>query len=201
MVMVCRMAEQQAMTQLLRSISLAILQEGGVVRSFTNLGDRVLTRNRATEDNVIHGVGRFMEVQFYSNPNTLAEAEKIARESQETLRVFSLKMKDDDYLHRLLGKVNAELSPFKDEDQRDSLFMREMLDHYRKFEDFDVSTSDRQIERNSEEVHSYLKQMEVGSEHADAKLLKSLQEGEIKRENKRINSYLVKRLQAIPKAM
>ena len=81
MVMVCRMAEQQAMTQLLRSISLAILQEGGVVRSFTNLGDRVLTRNRATEDNVIHGVGRFMEVQFYSNPNTLAEAEKVARES------------------------------------------------------------------------------------------------------------------------
>jgi len=75
------MAEQQVMTQLLRTVSQAILAEGGVVRGYTNLGDRVLTRNRITEDNVVHGVGRFMEIQFYSNPNTLAEAEKAARDS------------------------------------------------------------------------------------------------------------------------
>jgi len=42
-----------------------------------------------------------------------------------------------------MGKVNAELSPFKDDETRDSVFMREMLDHYRTYEDFDESTSDR----------------------------------------------------------
>ena len=45
MVMVCRMCEQQPMTQLLRQVSKSILSEGGVVRGFTNLGDRVLVRN------------------------------------------------------------------------------------------------------------------------------------------------------------
>ena len=60
MVMVCRMAEQAQLSTLLRNVSRAILAEGGVVRGFTNLGDRVLTRNRQTEDGVYHGVGRFM---------------------------------------------------------------------------------------------------------------------------------------------
>ena len=171
MIMVCRMAEQAQMSVLLRNVSRAILAEGGVVRGFTNLGDRVLTRNRQTEDGVYHGVGRFMRVQFYASPETLAIAEIAARESQETLRVFSLKIKEDDYFRRMMGAVNAELSPFKDEEARDSLFMREMLDHYRRMEDFEQSTTDRQIERTDTTVHAYLKQMEVGARHKDAKTL------------------------------
>jgi hypothetical protein len=59
-----------------------------------------------------------------------------------------------------MGTVNAELSPFKDDEARDSVFMREMLDHYRKMDDFKDSTSDRQIERNDTTVHAYLKNME-----------------------------------------
>ena len=62
MVMVCRMAEQHQMSTLLRQVSKTILQEGGVVRGFTNLGDRVLTRSRETEDGAFHAVGRFMQV-------------------------------------------------------------------------------------------------------------------------------------------
>lgn len=72
--------------------------------------------------------------------------------------------------------------------------MREMLEHYRKMEDFEVSTSDRQIERNDTTVHSYLKQMEVGRYHNDAKLLKQVQEGEIAKENARVKDYLIRRL-------
>ena len=171
MVMVCRMAEQAQMTQLLKNVSRAILAEGGVVRGFSNLGDRILTRNKTTEDGVHHGVGRFMQVQFYASPATLMLAERTARDSQETLRVFSLKIKEDDYFHRMMGTLNAELSPFKDQEARDSVFMREMLDHYRKMEDFQDSTSDRQIERQDKSVHAYLKEMEVGSRHRDTKTL------------------------------
>lgn len=56
-----------------------------------------------------------MQIQFYASPNTLALAESAARDSQETLRVFALKIKEDDYFKRMMGAVNAELSPFKDE--------------------------------------------------------------------------------------
>ena len=62
MVMVCRMGEQHAISTLLNSVSKTILAEGGVVRGFKNLGDRVLTRNQQTDDLVYHGVGRFMQV-------------------------------------------------------------------------------------------------------------------------------------------
>ena len=70
-------------------------------------------------------------------------AEKEARESQETLRVFSLKMREDDYVKRMMGSLNAELSPFKDDETRDSLYLRNTLEHYRRFEDFEAATSDR----------------------------------------------------------
>lgn len=85
--------------------------------------------------------------------------------------MFSLKIREDDYYRRVMGTVNAELSPFKDDENRDSAFMREMLDHYRKTEDFEDSTSNRQIERNDTTVHAYLKQMEAGSRHKDTKTL------------------------------
>ena len=35
-----------------------------------------------------------------------------------------------------MNTVNQELSPFKDDEEKDSVFMREMLDHYRKMDDF-----------------------------------------------------------------
>ena len=79
--------------------------------------------------------------------------------------------------------------------------MREMLDHYRKTEDFEDSTTDRQIERNDTTVHAYLKQMEVGESHPDTKTLQKLQKGSVEREDKAVQEYLVRRLQNIPKAM
>ena len=66
-----------------------------------------------------------------------------------------------------MGVVNQELSPFKDEEKKDSVFMREILDHYRKMEDFENSTTDRQILRQDKTVHAYLKQMESGARHPD----------------------------------
>ena len=104
------------MSALLKQVSRTILQEGGVVRGFINLGDRVLTRSQKTEDGTYHSVGRFMQVQFYASPETLALAEQSARGSTDCLRVFSLKIKEDDYFRRMMGALNAELSPFKDED-------------------------------------------------------------------------------------
>ena len=52
-------------------------------------------------------------------------------------------MREDDYVKRMMGSLNAELSPFKDDETRDSHFMRQTLEHYRKFEDFEMATSDR----------------------------------------------------------
>ena len=83
------------------------------------------------------------------------------------LRYFSLRAKESEYLQRMITQLNAQISPFKDKDKQDSLFLREMLDNYRKAEEFSRATTDRQITRNDRKVHEYLKIMESGESHPD----------------------------------
>lgn len=63
LVMVCRMGESQNLGTLLKSVTSTVLQEGGVVRGYRNLGDRVLTKNIRSVDGVSYGVGRFIQVR------------------------------------------------------------------------------------------------------------------------------------------
>lgn len=61
-------------------------------------------------------------------------AENIALGQNEILRLYSLKLKEKDYMHRVLTQLNEQASPFKDDNTRDSVFTREMLDIYRDAE-------------------------------------------------------------------
>lgn len=140
-------------------------------------------------------------MQFYASPQVKDLAIASAKENPEVLRVNLNKLREDEYFRRLMNTVNLELSPFKDTDRSDSAFMREMLDLYRTTEDFKVSTSDRQIEREDLTVHAYLKQMEMGRDHPDSQTLQALQRGELKKDDEVVRNYLIKRLQNIPKAM
>ena len=69
LVIVCKIGESQHLASMLKTVSSVILQEGGVVRGFTNLGDRVLVKNFRSQDNVIHSVGRFIQVSSTSTSN------------------------------------------------------------------------------------------------------------------------------------
>ena len=41
-------------------------------------------------------------------------AEYTVKGNPEVLRSYSLKMKEGEYFHRMIGQLNAEFSPFKD---------------------------------------------------------------------------------------
>ena len=126
------------------------------------------------------------------------KAKDEANKSAEVLRSYTLKMKENDHYHRVIGELNMEMSPFKDEDTRDSLFMRELLDMYRTTEDFKAVSTDRQIERKDKLVHHYLKVMESGDAHPDTKTLQELRDGDIEETNEAVERYLCKRLQNVP---
>lgn len=113
------------------------------------------------------------------------------------LRSYSLKVKEAEYTARMLKTLNQELSPFKDEETRDSSFVREMLAHYKTAETFHASTTHKQVLRNDTQVHHYLKVMESGEGHKDAKMLKELHEGKINRDAEELKEYLTKRLQTV----
>lgn len=61
-------------------------------------------------------------------------AEKLALSQSEVLRLYSLKLKDRDYMHRVLTQLNEQASPFRDDRTKNSEFTREMLDIYRDAE-------------------------------------------------------------------
>ena len=48
--MVARVGESPALAALLKSLSITVLQNGGIVRNFDNLGDRVLVKNLTAKD-------------------------------------------------------------------------------------------------------------------------------------------------------
>ena len=69
-------------------------------------------------------------MEFDGNPKTKALAETVAMESNECLRLFTLKMKERNYLDNIMKRLNAEMSPFRDESSRDPVFTREMWQIY-----------------------------------------------------------------------
>ena len=75
-------------------------------------------------------------------------------------------------MKRMVTQLNTEFSPFKDDDKKDSIFLREILDNYRAAEEFQRSTTNKQIERNDTKVHEYLKIMESGESHPDTETIR-----------------------------
>jgi ribosomal protein S6 len=133
--MVCRMGESNALSSLLKAVSTTVLQEGGVVRGYRNLGDRVMPKNLRSVDGISHGVGRYIQVEYYGSPGTQRLAEVQARQNSEVLRLFTNKaVSENAYMKRMMLQLNAEVSPFKDDETKDSGFVREILDKYREGE-------------------------------------------------------------------
>ena len=52
-----------------------------------------------------------------------------------------------------------------------------MLDNYRQMEEFAEATSNKQLWRNDKKMHAYLKELEVGAAHPDAKTVREVHEG------------------------
>jgi predicted SnoaL-like aldol condensation-catalyzing enzyme len=112
LIMVCRLGESQALANLMKSLVVACYQEGGVVRRFINLGDRVAQRNYKSKDGMDNCVVRYFTAEFDSNPDTRKVMEKIARNNPETVQVFVHKLKDKDYYKRMLNNEKWKMNEF-----------------------------------------------------------------------------------------
>ena len=65
MIIICRIGETQAIGNLMRTLSVAIYNEGGVVRRFVNLGDRIPARSFKTKDDKWHSIARYISVSLF----------------------------------------------------------------------------------------------------------------------------------------
>ncbi len=104
MIVVCRLGETQAIANLIKTLVISIYQEGGVVRRFVNLGDRITQKNLKAKDGSFSNVARYLAVEFDANPETKDVAEKVARTNSESLNIFTHKLNEMDYYKIMLNK-------------------------------------------------------------------------------------------------
>ena len=130
MILVARMGESRHLANCIKQISSSVLSNGGVVRSFDNLGDRVLPKNVPAKDGSRHSIGRFIKVEFDASPHIKNIVEAETRSNDQILRVNTNKMKEEQYLNRAMKRLNAELSPFRDKSSHDEDYVRAMWTRY-----------------------------------------------------------------------
>jgi predicted SnoaL-like aldol condensation-catalyzing enzyme len=104
MIIQCRIGETQAVANLVKTLVISVYQEGGIVRQFKNLGDRIGQKNYKAKDGSYSNVIRYFAVEFDANPDTRSAAEKVARANSETLNVFTHKLNEKEYYKNILNK-------------------------------------------------------------------------------------------------
>lgn len=122
MIIICRLGETQAMANLMKQLVVSVNQEGGVIRRFVNLGDRIARKNMRTKDKTYHNLVRYISVEMDINPNSRSLTEKIARDHPETVNVFCHTLKEKEYYKNIMDKeswknilIERDMEEYKDE--------------------------------------------------------------------------------------
>ena len=134
-----------------------VLSNSGIVRSFDNLGDRVLVKNLRSKDGTKYSVGRFIRIEFDATPSMMKMIDAETRRNEEVLRVHTNKMKESEYLDRVMKRLNSELSPFRDKSTYDADYIRAMWTKYTQLEALRSNASSKQIANDLPKVAAFVK--------------------------------------------
>lgn len=104
MIIICKIGETQPIANLIKALTYSVYQEGGVIRKVYNLGDRITDKIFLSKDGTENNVIRYLSVYMDLNPSAKRTIELVARNSSETLQVFTHKLKEFDYFKLMLNK-------------------------------------------------------------------------------------------------
>ena len=91
-----------------------------------------------------------------------------------------------------MKRLNQEMSPLRDDSTKDAAYVRDMWGEYTRRASFQDTTRPQQIKRDPEQVHAYLKTLEEGVESEDAQTLKKVAEGQMQKDDAKMQNYLIK---------
>ena len=191
MIMVARMGESRLLGNTIKQLSSSVLQNGGVVRSMDNLGDRVLVKNVRAKDGTRNSIGRFIKVEFDATPQIKDIVEREVRSNEEVLRVNTNKMKEQQYLDRTMKRLNAELSPFRDKSSFDEEYTRAMWTRYCQLMAMRRGSSQKEIMKDLPRVAAFVKGLEAKEGDRDAETLAKAATGDLAFEDKKVQDYYI----------
>ena len=106
------MSSATSMAIMARAISTKIMEEGGVVRNITNLGDRILPKPIRSNDKTKTSIGRYIAFQVDANPGLKQRTMEEMMNFGEALRCFATKMKERSYITEVQRRLLQQTSPF-----------------------------------------------------------------------------------------
>lgn len=134
-------------------------------------------------------------MEFDGTPKAVQSAIDQAMINTETLKTFVHRISEQDYVKRTMKRLNQEMSPMRDEGTKDAAYVRDMWAQYSRSADFKQNTTKQQFKRQPEQVHAYLKQMEEGGDSQDAQTLKQWADGQLEKDDRNMQNYLIKQYQ------
>ena len=148
------------------------------------MGDRVLVKNLMARDGQRYSVGRFIKCEFDGTPTLMKHIESVVRDQEEILRVNTNRMKESEYLDRVMKRLNQELSPFRDKDTLDADFIRAMWTKYTQVEALRAHANPKKIANDLPKVAAFVKGLESGLDHKDTQTLQDWAEGNLSFDDK-----------------
>ena len=171
MIMICRMSDTFHISTFLKTIGFAALDEGAQIRCFENLGDRVLSKNLKSIDGKSYGVGRYLSMTFDATPKQKDSLMALALDNIETLRVYTMRLKEEQYIEQLSKRLSEEFSPFRERKAIDREHVKAIWKHREEKKDFEENVAGREY---YEEPHKALARLKLA---------------ELERERERQRSY------------
>ena len=117
------------------------------------------------------------------------------RKSEEVLRVNTNKMREADYLDRVMKRLNSELSPFRDKSTFDADYVRAMWTKYTQLEALRANASEKEIAEDLPKVAAFVKTLQDGADDKDARTLQDWADGKLSFDDKQVRDYYIQQLQ------
>ena len=142
------------------------------------------------KDGKFYSLGRYICMEFDASPKLKDFIMHKAQTDSEALRVYTHKVKDEEYLGRVFQRMANDVSPFKDPDTVDPKVVRELYSFYSHKAQVDLETREQRIRKDPDDVHAYLTQVVRGKDDAEARNLVDLTQGQGDREQ--MKKYMLK---------
>eukprot|EP01017_Pseudomicrothorax_dubius_P043895 TRINITY_DN7375_c0_g1_i4.p1 TRINITY_DN7375_c0_g1~~TRINITY_DN7375_c0_g1_i4.p1 ORF type:complete len:147 (-),score=25.64 TRINITY_DN7375_c0_g1_i4:147-587(-) len=135
LILVTRCADPKGTANLMRAVSIAVFQAGGIVRDVNILGDRIMAHTKKGNDGKLHSVGRYIQILYDGNPRVVKKAEIELRDSFETIQHQTYRVKDFFNEALLFKKSREQTTIVKSDKYRRTEFVSEIAKIMRGRED------------------------------------------------------------------
>lgn len=104
MILIMKIGETHSLGSLMKSISTHIYKNGGVVRQFRNLSDRIAPKLHKSKDGYSSNVVRYLSIELNADPLTLKTTEYLIKSHMDIFQYNVFKLNEKEYHKNIMNE-------------------------------------------------------------------------------------------------